>query len=325
MAKTYLPPIGYDLSDFDKVEEEILKLLKKEIYRPLASVLKQDPNKMFNSTFDLLRAIQDGQIVYYRGKFKGRFSSTLSREFRRIGAEWDKKQGAWLIPQSKLPIDVRNAIHMSITAFEKTLKAFDDKLKSFVPEKIAEKLNLTKVFDATLFKIEKEFQSNVKKITVAPEINKNTIKRIRDEYENNMERYIVEKTEKQISDLRSKVRDRVFAGYRSEGMIKTIQDSFKVSENWAKFIARQETKLMTCKYKEDRFLSAGITEYKWVTTRGANARESHQELNGKVFSFLDPPITSDKGRPERTNNPGEDFNCYCVAHPIIDASKLFHK
>ena len=323
MAKTYLNPIRSDTSDFDKIEKEIIDLFKKEIYLPLIAAIGFKQNKVKNSTEDLLRAIQDGQIVYYRGKFKGRFTSALSRELLKYSAVWDKKQGAWLIPQSKLPIEVRNAIHLSVSKFEQTIDRLDKKLKELNPANIADKLNIKGIFDTTLFKIEKDFQKSVANITVAPEINKDTIRKISDEYETNMRKHIVKWTEDEIISLRGKVKERVFSGYRYEGMIKTIQESYGVSENKAKFLARQETKLMTVKYKEDRYLSAGITDYVWVTTRGSNARESHQSLNGKTFSFLNPPVTSDRGTPPRHNNPGEDYNCYCVARPIIDARKIF--
>jgi SPP1 gp7 family putative phage head morphogenesis protein len=93
-----------------------------------------------------------------------------------------------------------------------------------------------------------------------------------------------------------------------------------VSANKAKFLARQETSLMTTKLKETRYREAGVNEYKWKTVAGSKlhpVRPSHKILEGRIFRWDDPPITTPPGEAVRRNNPGQDYNCRCFAQPIV--------
>jgi SPP1 gp7 family putative phage head morphogenesis protein len=315
MRQLLLKPIQENPEDFEKVAKEIQDLVRKEIFLPIILEIGLK-SKVLNSSEDLLRAIQSGQITYHKGKFKGKFDSTLSRELRGIGAEWDKKQGAWLIPQSKLSIEIRNAISLSNTKFEQLLSRINEKVKSLDAEKIAGKINIDNIFDTTLSKIEKNF----KKIVVAPDVSLETVKRLHSEYKTNLVRSIKKMTEEEIEKIRHISEENVFFGHKSEELLSQIQKTYKMSQNRAKFIARQETKLMTVKYKEIRFESAGITEYIWKTVGGTidhKVRDSHAVLNNTKQKFSSPPNTANKGEAPRFCNPGEDFNCRCLAIPIV--------
>ena len=50
----------------------------------------------------------------------------------------------------------------------------------------------------------------------------------------------------------------------------------------------------------------------------------HKELNarsekGEIFDFRYPPIDDPNGS---RHNPGENYNCRCVAIPVIDAREI---
>jgi SPP1 gp7 family putative phage head morphogenesis protein len=99
-----------------------------------------------------------------------------------------------------------------------------------------------------------------------------------------------------------------------------IRESFGVTEKKAKFLARQETGLLMAKFKESRYTESGIHQYKWRCSAGSAkhpVRPSHKVLDGRVFRWDTPPITTAPDEPQRRNNPGEDFNCRCVAIPIV--------
>ncbi len=118
-------------------------------------------------------------------------------------------------------------------------------------------------------------------------------------------------------DLRMKVQENVLAGNRYEGLVSDITKSFNVTASKAKFLARQETKLMTTKLKEDRYKEAGISEYKWVCVTGSKnhpVRPMHKKNNGMIFSFDNPPTVDENGSRK---NPGQDYNCRCMAVPIV--------
>lgn len=320
MKVVELKPIKESQDDYDEIEDRIRDLFRKEIFLPLLKELELPANLLQNSREDLLQAIQTGQISFSRGSFKGQFNSTLSRELKKLGAEWDRTQGSWKISTSALPIEVKNAISMSESVFARKLAAIDDRLKKLLPEEIADRLNVSKLFDRALWKVDREFRATVKEISVAPELTPERRKKIADEWQNNTKLYVKDFTKTQIADLRADVQKSVFTGNRYESLAKTIQDQFEVSANKAKFLARQETSLAMTKFKESRYVDVGVKEYRWGCVGGSPkhpVRPAHKKLEGKIFRWDDPPITTEPGEPTRRNNPGQDFNCRCFARPIV--------
>jgi SPP1 gp7 family putative phage head morphogenesis protein len=119
-----------------------------------------------------------------------------------------------------------------------------------------------------------------------------------------------------VSALREKVEKSFIAGQRAESLEDFIKDRFSVSENKSRFLARQEMSLASSKFRENRYKQAGVQYYKWSTSKDERVRDSHAELDGRIFNFDDPPIV-DKATGSRAN-PGEWFNCRCVAIPVIN-------
>lgn len=317
MKVVELKPIKESSEDFDAIEKAIIVLFKTEIYLPLIKALGLSKKTLQNSMNDLLDAIVTGRIEFYRGAFTGRFNSSTSKELKRLGAQWDRKQGSWKIPLSSLPIDVRNTISLSASRFEQKLASIDRKLSQILPAEVADKLKIEKMFDQTLFKTDNEFRQSVKQISVAPALSSEQRKKISEEWTTNMKLWIKDWTEKEIVKLRKDVQARVFTGNRYEGIAKTIEKSFDVSQNKARFLARQETSLLMTKFKETRYTDIGINEYRWGCVAGSSnhpVRPIHKSLEGKVFSWNNPPIVDDKGNRK---NPGEDYNCRCFARPIV--------
>lgn len=317
MKDILLSPIKESPEDYEKIEREILDLLKKEIFLPVLAELGEKRTALTNSADDLIRAIASGRITFSRGQFKGRFGAGVSRELRRIGATWDRKQGSWKIPLGSLPYEIKVAIQMSEARFLSIAAKVDRQLAQLLPEEIAGKLKIEKIFDTTIFKVDRSFKKSVQGIKVAPDLTPERRKIIAQEYTENLQRYIKDWSEKAIRDLREDIQKNAFIGNRSENMIKVIQKNYEVSQNKAKFLARQETSLLMTKFKEIRYKDAGINEYKWFCVAGSPkhpVRPMHKALENKIFSWNNPPITSIDGK---RNNPGEDFNCRCFARPIV--------
>lgn len=316
-----LKPITADTKIEKKIRDHIVEVLKKEIYIPLILKAGVKSTKLENSIDDLLKAIRAGQLVYINGKFKGKLNATLSRELRRIGAEWDRVQGAWSIPQSKLPATIKTEILLSKAKFLEVIDNVDEKLKSINPEKIAEKISLKEAFDTSLYEFDQKFVDSIKAISVQPKFSRSEIDKISDEYNDNMRLYIKNFTEEETKRLREMVQQNVLKGIRYEGLVDTIKESYEVSLNKAKFLARQETNLLLTKFREIRYTRSGLNKYEWRTVAGSAdhpVRDSHKELNGKIFSWDNPPITTMPGKPQRRNHPGEDYNCRCIAVPVLE-------
>lgn len=326
MAKIIeLPPIKESIHDFDGVEKVIAELFRHEIYLPLLKSLSLSSFTLKNSQDDLLRAIQSGRLTFNRGTFSGRFNSTLTRELRKLGAKWDRKQGTFKVPLSSLSSEVKSAISLSTARFEEKLNRIDEKLSRVVPEELASKLKIQKLFDKTLWETEKDFQKSVKGITIAPKLTPEQARRISAEWENNLQLYIKDFTEKETKELRTQMKETVFAGDRYGSVIKTISDSYGVSMRKAKFLARQETALLMTKYKQTRYQESGIDEYHWYHVTGSPkhpVRPIHKQLGDakekdgskKIYRWSDPPIVDSQGNRK---NPGQDYGCRCSARPFV--------
>lgn len=325
MTVKILPPIKEEPEDYEAIERVIVELFRKEIYLPLMAELGLKNITVKNAIQDLIDAIHSGKIRYSQGRFTGSFNSTLSRELRKIGAEWDRRHGSFAIPQSNLPADVRHAIEVSFSKFKKTAEKIDKKLEALTPAEIAGKAKLEKLFDSTIWKTDKKVQKTLKGITVSPTLTPAQVERVSKEYTQNMQLYIQDFVEKEIVELRKRITEHTLAGVRYESIIEEIRTSYGVSQRKAKFLARQETNLLSTKMKQVRYQDAGVNEYIWGCVKmphqakdapylKGEVRHEHGILEGKTFSWDNPPIVNQKGERK---NPGQDYGCRCFAKPVV--------
>lgn len=328
----HLQPIREPTKEAEALEARIREHLRREIYLPLLKLLGEPHNAIKNAAAEddeLLDALFSGRITFYRGTFSGRFNATITERLRSMGAKWDRRAGTFKVPLSALPISMRSAIAASEFKFKQKLDSIDKKLAQILPDDVAAKLKTSDLFDRTIWKVDRDFHSSVRGIALAPNLSPEQRKRIAAEWANNMELHIKEFTEKEIGQLRKQMQASVFSGGRYQSALKTIQASYGVTANKAKFLASQETRLLTAKFAETRYADAGITEYTWYAVAGsANhpVRKIHQELSDekgpdgkkKIRRFDDPPITDEAGN---RNNPREDYNCRCYARPVVRFKK----
>lgn len=319
-----LKPIREATEDYAKIEKKIIELFRREIYLPLIKEFSRD-KILRNSLDDLVWAILSGSITFDRGVFSGKFKATSSAELRALGATWDRKKAQWRISKANLPGTVQSAISQSEFRFRDKIAAIDRRLADISPEALAGKLNVVDHFDTALWKVDKDFRTSVRSITVAPELSDEARMRIAMEWQHNLDLYISDFTSERTSKLREELQKSIFAGNRYEYAIKTIQKDYGVTLRKAEFLAHQETNLLMAKHKEVRYQEAGVHEYRWrclkmphdsspdVHTPGY-VRYYHGKLDGTKQRFDSPPITDGSGR---RNNPGEDYNCRCTAVPVV--------
>ncbi len=98
-------------------------------------------------------------------------------------------------------------------------------------------------------------------------------------------------------------------GTRVEELADDIEDRYGVSESRARLIARDQTSKLNGQLTRLRQSELGIEKYTWRTSLDERVRESHQVLEGKVFTWDNPPSVG---------HPGEDFQCRCTAEPFLD-------
>jgi SPP1 gp7 family putative phage head morphogenesis protein len=322
-----LQPIKDTHAEFDRIEAIIKEHFKREIYLPLLAVIGK-PKAILNEGDEIKsihQALQEGRITFRQGIFSGKFSASITRVLKKIGARWDRRLQVFRIQLGDLPSDLRSSIALSEQKFQDKLTQIDRYLDHISPVDLAGRIKTAEMFDKTLFRVDKEFRENVRLIGIQPTLTPFQRKKIADEWQTNMELWIKDFTEEEIEKLRGNVKKTLFKGDRYGSLVKTIQESFGVSANKAKFLARQETRLLTSKYQAARYDEAGVPGYLWRDVGGTPehpVRPRHHQLSeeskaGKIFYWSDPPVTTEAGEPQRKNNPGGDYNCRCFAIPVI--------
>ncbi|MCH2546801.1 MAG: minor capsid protein [Alphaproteobacteria bacterium] len=66
------------------------------------------------------------------------------------------------------------------------------------------------------------------------------------------------------------------------------------------------------KLSEIRQADSDISHYVWTTADDEKVRSAHAENDEKIFAWDSPP---------ETGHPGEDYNCRCIARPILTRSQ----
>jgi SPP1 gp7 family putative phage head morphogenesis protein len=83
-----------------------------------------------------------------------------------------------------------------------------------------------------------------------------------------------------------------------------------VAENHAALIGVDQVLKLNSELLQDLYVANGENSYVWTTMKDDRVRPSHADLEGGTFSWDAPPL-------EGTLHPGEDFNCRCIAVPVI--------
>lgn len=315
--KPVIMPRGLEREVYDKISN----FFDDYIFKFIDEVLSD--NTVYNSK-GIVSALLMGKLIYdNKGLFysKGKISSSLAKEIEEIGGKWSKSARGYRVNGKKLPPDVLQAIaRVNIHNREKIdkIKAYLDGLQDTTDYA---RNNLS--FDVEINGIMKNLDVQLKRSVdaigiIPPELTDFQIKEISKNYTNNLDYYINKWTGSEIIKLREKLEPYILDGYRSESLEDMILKEKNVSKKKAKFLARQETKLLVAEYRKNRFKQVGVSRYRWSAVMDERTRELHRELNGKIFSWDEPPII-DAHTGER-GNPSEAYNCRCVAIPVIDSS-----
>jgi SPP1 gp7 family putative phage head morphogenesis protein len=102
-------------------------------------------------------------------------------------------------------------------------------------------------------------------------------------------------------------------GKRWEELKDDLEERGEVAGSHAELIARDQTLKLNGALNELRQTNAGVSQYVWSTSKDERVRPEHAELEGTTQSWDDPPLINGEAL-----NPGEDFQCRCVAIPVID-------
>lgn len=111
------------------------------------------------------------------------------------------------------------------------------------------------------------------------------------------------------ADVQKVFNDPKNIGLHVKDLTDKLVERGNVSQSRAELIARDQTLKLNGNITQIRQQAAGITSYTWSTSNDERVREEHRALEGQVFTW---------GNPPSVGAPGEDFQCRCIAVPIIE-------
>lgn len=306
---------------FQEIENQINAIFDQLIYDPLRAVIKSHGRTLENALSVVAEALAVGKIFFVDGAFYGDFNSKIGRELRELGAVYDGRKKAWFIPEYNLPQSILREIRTS----ELRYRLF----RSDVLQTI-EQINTKKIkpidYTPTISMIENDLIATIKAVAVPTILSERQKKRVADEWGTNLDLFIKGWANENIIKLRQQVEANTIAGGRAEGLHEVLKQNYGTSKNKARFLARQETSLLMSKLRQLEYESVGLPKYKWDGTMDEKERPDHLALQGLIFTWDKPPITNAsevaKGKPPRRNHPGEDWECRCIAVPVLELSEV---
>lgn len=121
--------------------------------------------------------------------------------------------------------------------------------------------------------------------------------------------------DKQLGKVQKVIEESARVGMHVREIRQQIMTEFEVSKERADLIARDQILKMHGELTKDRQQSAGATQYIWTTSGDERVRDWHDDLDGTLQSWDNPPQVSPDGRHE---HPGQDYQCRCTAFPVFD-------
>lgn len=308
-----------EIKDYDIYHKLILKKIINfwnDVFFNFLEKVNAEP--VLNSDEVIYNAMLTGKVIYDNRKFtpKTKFSNAMAKELEAIGAKY--KNGAYHLPANKLPVRIQEAwskVRINNQNKYKEIMKYLDGVRENL-EFITSKIDFESEVKAIGKSLDGQFAKSMKTINVVPmELTTYQLNEIAKNYTYNLDYYIKKWTADEIIKLREGMTEMVSNGYRINEVAKFIQKQKAVSERKAKFLARNETKLLVAEYTKNRYKSEGVTQYRWSTVMDGRERKLHAELNGKIIDYDNPPIID--ATTGQRGHAGETYNCRCRQIPVI--------
>ena len=331
MRVTKLKPIIDRPSYSDPIAADIEYYFQDLIYRPLLELLKEDTaltgvkvdkaTPLKNSRTSAIESLKNGRIQYVDGCFVGQLNASMGKYFSGLGGKFNHSRKGWTVQVQQMPADLKKAVIDSRTKSRELIDELNKKLDEIrrQADDISKPVNASQHLGKVLDGLQEQFEkTTAEAISIKPNLTTSVKRAIQQDYTQNLDLYIKDWQDQAIYRLREQVEANVVQGFRSDRMVEAIQAEAGVSRRKAQFLARQETSLLVSKYRQASYQEVGLNEYQWSTSHDVRVRHDHKDLDGRIFRYDNPPITDDATGAR--NNPGEDFNCRCVAIPIFKES-----
>lgn len=111
----------------------------------------------------------------------------------------------------------------------------------------------------------------------------------------------------------------ISSGNGMKDLIPFLDVKYGQNIRHARNVAHDQTRKAFTNISTARLKAAGVKKFEWRHSHGGrHPRKLHEELNGKVFSYDDPPYIGDMyGQPVH-GLPSTLPNCRCFAKPVLN-------
>lgn len=312
------------------VEDKLSDLLWFSYFQPIMDLIEND--RLYNSRSAVLNAIRTGRITYVNGIFSGIFSIAISRDLAKY-AKYERRSKTW---KGSPPPDVLAA---SVIANEKA-KSLNKQIKNLLPQ-LSNNLddalkNMSYNLNPVAGEIDGQIKTSLDLIGVKPSLTELQIEGLKEDYALEQKLAILKWDPEQITSLRDMAERSALNGYRKKELIEMIMSEWGFAKVKAKFWARQSIAVFMVKLQETRYTSAGLLFYQWSTSHDERVRgkpgglypkalPTHFVMDRKYCKWSDPTVYSDDKKIWKSRqaigapsvHPGQDWNCRCVAVPVL--------
>jgi len=336
--RQYIEPIIYRDAWHKPLADAIIAALIDAIFRPLVAATRGS-DRLDNAKYTPLEsALRNGTVQFTRGTFRGHINAAISKEIKELGGTFTK--GFWRIASPSLPVHLQKAIAYNVAVMkaieERCDKAFDAMPDAF--ERIIKNLDIESMGVVSLNPVSIEFKHKLNKaVSVMPDLGKAGNKKLRLEYFDTDDKPIKKLLAKdfknkvmpacrdfgfeEIAKMRKDMKGLILGGRPRQELRDFIEGRLEIDKTRARFIARQETALLTVEYKKIQYVNAGVNKYQWVTVGDHIVRTTpnggHAALNKNEYTWDSPP-SAEHFCTGKECHPGEDYNCRCQAKPIVE-------
>lgn len=313
------------------VERQVAAAFEDLLYGPVIALVRRAlptasrATELENASGEggpLKSALRAGRIQYdvKTGTFSGAVrGKAIADALFALGATFDKRSVTYRLPAADAPgwlLTEAAEYAMKVRrAHEDLLKHLDVLEARVDPAVDAMSVDVS----GTVKSIADGWQAAAAGIELKPDFSPEGLAILRDNYEATLRLSIKKQTKDQIASLRALVADNVAEGYRAEALTEGIRDKYAMSKAHARFVAKQESSILMADVNEARCAELGLEEYIWDTSHDARVRPDHKRLDGKKFSYKNPPVVDQ--RTGRRDNPGRDYGCRCAARTVVGSLK----
>ena len=321
------------------LEQAFAKVYTDFLFKEIFEILEQKPQPLQNAIQDELEVDEYEKYVkvlrdaFYKGDIYYKDGNIFPADGKKFGLKISKAikilcKGKFNRAKKSYKIDLRKinaTLRADIALIEDRVKNDMEKIQAVLEEKQGQPIP-----DFDTKEVKKAFEKYAKDLQDKTydsldiglnQYSQENIDKLRAEYIETAKYYVTNFDNNRLPKIREKLAKMALEKNISHrDLAKYIKEEFGLCDRRCKFIARQESKLVKAEYIQQKATSNGYESYMWVTAHDEKVRdnplgEDHKDLDGKIFKFNDPPVVDHKH--DRKANPGQDYNCRCVAKVIV--------